>query len=164
MTNTSFVMVRCFAFLLLCFFALPVHADVFKYVDGQGNTHYVDDAEKVPEQYQDQVLNPHKLPNLSKIPGREFSASSSRAAPVASGGRKKVEIYVTSWCPYCRALEKDLTKRKIRFKRYDIERNNSAKRKFQQIAPGGGVPVIVIGEQVIRGYKKEKIYQALGLL
>jgi predicted aspartyl protease len=52
--NTSFLII----FLLLAatlFFPFAARADIYKYVDKNGTTHFVDDLGKVPPEYRDQV-------------------------------------------------------------------------------------------------------------
>lgn len=41
-------------------------AEVYKYSDKEGNTHYVDSPSKIPEEYRSQSELPHKLPNIVK--------------------------------------------------------------------------------------------------
>jgi glutaredoxin len=69
---------------------------------------------------------------------------------------KKVKIYVTSWCPYCQKLEDFLKKEGIRYSRNDIEKSRLAKKEYEKLG-GGGVPLICIDSQVIRGFDKQKI-------
>ena len=77
---------------------------------------------------------------------------------LASG--KKVEVFVTSWCPYCRNLEAFLSQKSIAYKSYDVEKDAVGKRIYQQLG-GGGVPVVKIGTQVIRGFDPAAILNAL---
>lgn len=74
-----------------------------------------------------------------------------------------VEIFVTSWCPYCRALEKFLTRRQIPFTRYDVEHDAKGIAVYQELG-AGGVPIIRIdGTNILRGFSIEALEEALGI-
>lgn len=73
---------------------------------------------------------------------------------------KNVEIFITSWCPYCRQLETFLRSKNIKYQRHDIERDVSGKAKYDSLG-GGGVPVILIGSKVIRGFNPNEILAEL---
>lgn len=72
----------------------------------------------------------------------------------------RVEIYTTSWCGYCKQAVGYLKSRGIPFTEHDIEKDESAARRWKEIAPEGGVPVAVIGKRVVRGYSRE-LYEKL---
>lgn len=75
---------------------------------------------------------------------------------VAVAANDSIEIFVTGWCPYCRALEKYLDSRGYPYKRYDIEKDSAGLKKHMQLG-GGGVPVVVINGAVIRGFNPADI-------
>lgn len=137
-------------------------ADVLKYQDDEGKTHYVDTPEKVPEKYRSQLKDQAKLPEISRSNsgGRQlyekktYSSSSAALAPV--------EIFVTSWCGYCKKLEAFLDKEGVRYTRYDIESSAKGKKLHDELG-GGGVPTVRIGKQIIHGFDVEKLKSVLGL-
>ncbi|MCA9398853.1 MAG: NrdH-like redox domain-containing protein, partial [Candidatus Omnitrophica bacterium] len=73
---------------------------------------------------------------------------------------KDVEIFVTSWCGYCRKLEAFLKKNRIKYKKYDIEKSAYGKKRHQELG-GGGIPVTTIGDTVVRGYDPATIQRLL---
>lgn len=74
-----------------------------------------------------------------------------------------VEILVTSWCPYCRALEKFLGNHRIPFTRYDIEHDSRGIELYQFLG-GGGVPITRIDKRtIIRGFVEQELKEALGI-
>jgi len=73
---------------------------------------------------------------------------------------KKVDVFVTSWCPYCTKLEKFLKKKHIEYKRYDVERDAKGKRIFDEIG-GEGIPVTRVGSAVVHGYDPDGIMAEL---
>ncbi|MGI6595640.1 MAG: NrdH-redoxin [Elusimicrobia bacterium] len=74
---------------------------------------------------------------------------------------KKVIIYSTSACPYCRMAKDFFNEIKIEFINYDVgidkEKLDEMVKKSSQI----GVPVIDIEGEIIIGFDKEKIKTAL---
>ena len=82
--------------------------------------------------------------------------------PAAPSGApsQKVEIFVTSWCSYCKKLESFLIQHHIDYKRYDIEQDTTGAEIFEKIG-GEGVPVVRIGKEVIHGYDPDAVLAAL---
>jgi len=73
---------------------------------------------------------------------------------------KKVEVFVTDWCPYCVKLETILKTNHIQYTRYDIERSAEGSRLFYRLG-GEGVPMTRVDQAVIYGYDPEKIMTAI---
>ena len=75
-------------------------------------------------------------------------------------GSNAVVIYSTSWCPYCKAIRNTLNQYNIPFTEHDTEKSLQGILGFWALR-GRGVPVSVIGEQVIHGYDGQIITDAL---
>ena len=73
---------------------------------------------------------------------------------------KRVEVYVTSWCPYCKALEAFLKARDIPYTRYDIEHSSEGIKRYQAMGISG-IPIIVIDGQVTKGFDPRTLSQLL---
>ena len=73
---------------------------------------------------------------------------------------KKVDIFITSWCPYCRKLEGFLKKNNIDYTRHDVEADSASEEEFARLG-GEGVPLARVGDKVIHGYDPEEILEAL---
>ena len=71
-----------------------------------------------------------------------------------------VVIYTTQWCPYCRVLRNTLTDYGIPFTEHDTEKSLHGFMGYWALR-GRGVPISVIGEQVIHGYDGQTITDAL---
>ncbi len=71
-----------------------------------------------------------------------------------------VVIYTTQWCPYCKAIRNTLTQYNIPFVEHDTEKSLPGMMGFWALR-ARGVPVSVIGEQVIHGYDGQVITDAL---
>ncbi len=85
--------------------------------------------------------------------------------PIDTNGidEQSVVLYSTNWCPYCRKARTFFKQANIPFIEYDVEKSARAYQEYQQIS-GRGVPVIVIGDQVIQGYNQQAIRSALTTL
>lgn len=73
----------------------------------------------------------------------------------------KVELYVTSWCPYCKIAERTLQMKGIPYTLYDVEHDSEGIKRYQQFG-ANGVPIIKIGDRVIHGFNLEAITALLG--
>ena len=67
----------------------------------------------------------------------------------------KVELYITSWCPYSKKAVSFFQSRGIPFVSYDIEKDESAARRKSQLDSKSGVPFAIINGQKIHGYSEE---------
>jgi glutaredoxin len=67
-----------------------------------------------------------------------------------------VEVYVTSWCRFCRQALDYLKSNGIRHVAYDIEKDSAARQKYEDLG-GQGVPFIVIGSNKMSGYSREAL-------
>jgi glutaredoxin len=69
-------------------------------------------------------------------------------------GDKPVVVFVTAWCPVCRALEQALQKLAVPYARGDVEQNRTAAMYYQVLTRGrsNGVPLTVVGTRVFLGY------------
>ncbi len=70
---------------------------------------------------------------------------------------KDVKVYSTPTCPYCKMVKDLLSSKGVEYQ--DIDVAGSEEKLKEMIAVSGqmGVPVVVIGDEVIRGFNKEKI-------
>jgi mycoredoxin len=75
-------------------------------------------------------------------------------------GSKAVTIYTTAWCPYCKKLKKSLDKIDVSYTERDIEKSATAYFAFKSLG-ASGVPLSIIGEEVIYGYRPNVIQNAL---
>lgn len=85
-----------------------------------------------------------------------YAAYTHRPQP----GSKNIVIYTTSWCGYCKALRGALVANKIPFTEHDVEHSIQGQLGFWTLR-ARGVPVSVVGPQVIYGYQMEKMQDAL---
>jgi glutaredoxin len=134
--------------------AIQAAADLHRYRDDSGNVHIVDSPSKIPAKYRDGA---NKIKAAPPPPSRTPSSTGTAAS---SKGQTRVEIFVTSWCGYCRKLESYLKANRIRYTRYDIEKNSTARERHKKLG-GVGVPLVKVGSDVIRGFNPQAIQASL---
>lgn len=76
---------------------------------------------------------------------------------------KKVKIYSTPTCPYCVRAKQFLKENNIDFEDIDVASDQTQAQEMVKISAQTSVPVLDIEGEVIVGFDKEKIKQALGL-
>lgn len=75
----------------------------------------------------------------------------------------EVKVYSTPTCPYCNMAKDFLKENNIEFKEYDVSEDTEARNEMLEKSGQMGVPVILIDEEVIIGFNKEAIKNALGV-
>ncbi len=76
---------------------------------------------------------------------------------------KKVRIYSTPTCPFCIRAKQYLKDNNIAFEDIDVSANQQAVEEMVAKSGQMGVPVLDIGGDIIVGFDREKIKEALGL-
>ncbi len=76
---------------------------------------------------------------------------------------KKVIVYSTKTCPYCRMLKDFLKENNIIFEDYDVGENREKLEEMIKKSGQIGVPVIDIDGEIVIGFDKEEIKRKLGL-
>ncbi|MBW2995547.1 glutaredoxin family protein [Candidatus Woesearchaeota archaeon] len=77
--------------------------------------------------------------------------------------KPKVKIYSTPTCPYCTMAKEFLKENKIEFEDIDVAANQEAAKEMVEKSGQMGVPVIIVGDEIIVGFDKEKLKKALKL-
>jgi len=76
---------------------------------------------------------------------------------------KKVEIYSTPFCAYCKLAKEYFKKNNIEYTEYDVASDLVKRQELLNRTHQMGVPVIVIDGKVIVGFNRPLVSQALGL-
>ncbi|MBF0255372.1 MAG: glutaredoxin family protein [Gammaproteobacteria bacterium] len=71
-------------------------------------------------------------------------------------------IYTGDNCPYCRQLKQFLQQLGRPYQERNIQRSASAAAEYRQLGLRG-IPVLLLGKQIIPGFQPERIRKALGL-
>jgi glutaredoxin len=74
--------------------------------------------------------------------------------PARNNAPNSVVILTTSWCGYCRNLREHLTELNVPYVDLDVENTTEGRYAYMAVR-GTGVPITVVGEQVIRGIGRD---------
>jgi glutaredoxin-like YruB-family protein len=76
---------------------------------------------------------------------------------------KKVTIYSTSWCVYCKEAKKYFDKKGVAYTEKNIEEDAAANAELMKKLGGmfNGVPIIEIDDRLINGFNRAAIDAAL---
>ena len=76
---------------------------------------------------------------------------------------KKVKIYSTPYCTYCKLAKNFFIKNNVTFTEVDVSEDEKELNSMVKKSGQMGVPVIEIDDKVIVGYNEAKIKKLLGL-
>lgn len=121
-------------------------------------TGYIDNPEKpsFPQAYL-----------VSDLQERLHHASDNLPSPAVtqehptSGTDKGVTIYTTPTCPWCRKTKNYLAGKGIAYLEYNVAQDRGKAKEMVEKSGQMGVPVIVIGDQVIIGFDQGKFDKLL---
>lgn len=71
-----------------------------------------------------------------------------------------VVLLGTAWCGYCKQTREYLAKRGVKYADLDVENSKQAY-EWAQAIDAPGVPVLLIGDRQIRGFRPDEIEAAL---
>lgn len=72
-----------------------------------------------------------------------------------------VELYVTSWCPYCKKAIEYFRSRGIPYTAYDVEKDPGAAERKNSLDRRDGVPFAIVNGKKIHGFAPEAYARAL---
>jgi len=146
--------------LIILFSYTLCHAEVFKWVDAQGNIHYSD--KKPDNQLTEEIKIKAHTPDLSHLNDNN-NQTDTVTANKPYKKKHKVTMYAASWCGYCKKARAYFQDHKIRYAEYDIEKNLKAKQRYEQLG-GTGIPLLVAKRKQMQGFSEAKFkrwYDAL---
>ncbi|MDD5739025.1 MAG: glutaredoxin domain-containing protein [Candidatus Pacebacteria bacterium] len=74
-----------------------------------------------------------------------------------------IKVFSTEFCPYCVALKEFLKENNIEFEAVDVTQDIKAQEEMIKKSGQMGVPVVIIDNEVIIGFDREKISKILKL-
>jgi glutaredoxin-like YruB-family protein len=74
-----------------------------------------------------------------------------------------VVVFTTPTCSWCRVVKQHLKKHSIRFKEIDVSKDERAARDMVRRTGQQGVPVTLIQNRAIVGFKKDEINRLLNI-
>jgi len=75
---------------------------------------------------------------------------------------KKVTVYSTKNCPYCRMAKAFLDKHGIPYEEIDVGEDSDAAKKMTDLSGQRGVPVIIVDNEVIVGFDSQRLNDLFG--
>jgi alkyl hydroperoxide reductase subunit F len=75
---------------------------------------------------------------------------------------RKVTVYSTKNCPYCRMAKAFLDKHGVPYESIDVGENTDAAKKMIDLSGQRGVPVILVDDEVIIGFDSQKLNELFG--
>ena len=151
-------MTRLLMALLLTLAAGAHAASFYKWQDASGQWHFSDQR---PSGVEAQTGNVRTTPPAADTATTNRDPAPSPAEPKRRTNQRVV-MYSTEWCGYCKKARAFFRKNRIAFSEYDIEKSAKAKRDHERNG-GGGVPLILVGKQKVRGFDQGRLTQLLGL-
>jgi len=162
--------------LLFCLLCLDAGADAavtYRWIDAQGKAHYSEAPPagmaaqeiKLPSSVEVAAAQPEVVEEQPAMAAEAAQATAvstvSSMQPEAAIPPPQVEIYMTSWCPYCRKAEAWFRDRGIPFIAYDVEKDSAAAQRKAQLCRSRGVPLVMICGQAIPGFSEKAFEEAL---
>ena len=74
-----------------------------------------------------------------------------------------ITVFSTENCAFCKTEKQWLESLGYSYTSKMVDSDESAMKEFQELNVGTGVPVTVIGDQVIRGFNRPALMSALGI-
>lgn len=131
--------------------AMSAHSEIYKWIDPQGKVHFL--AAKPDNAVSER---------LHKIETQAPPAVIDSADKIAYAPNQQVELFITSWCPYCKKAKAYLSSKNIAFKEYDIELDSAAAVRKKALDPKfSGIPLAVINGVLIQGFDEASYEAAL---
>jgi glutaredoxin len=135
------------AVLLLSAASVGIHAEIYKWTDAQGRTHFSD---KQPAGGKTQVVKP----NINTYSSPEI-VQGHRAAPPTPAASAEVVMYSADWCGVCKKARAYFVQNNIPFSEYDVETDERGKSDFAAMS-GRGVPIILVNELRMNGFSADQ--------
>ncbi len=76
---------------------------------------------------------------------------------------KEVTIYSTPTCHFCHMTKEFLTAHNIPFTDHNVATDLERRKEMVEKSGQMGVPVVVIGDEMMVGFNEERLKEALGL-
>lgn len=147
------------------------HADsgktYYRYLDAQGQLHFVDDLEQVPpaQRAGATAVGSSKRGAISKAgPSRRpterpFSRVEAPAMPEPRASA--VVIYTAPWCGWCRKALAWLDERGVAYLNKDIDSDPRNREELIEKTGRTAIPVVDIGGKLIRGFNPDRMNELL---
>lgn len=75
-------------------------------------------------------------------------------------GEREIVVLATEWCGYCKQLRAGLDTAGVKYRVLDVEDGGEGEKAYHAVG-GRGVPVTVIGQDVVHGYNAPRLTSLL---
>ena len=163
----------CFAVLLTCGLS---NAKMYKYVDENGVVTYQDyPPGNISPDTEVEIFStikskegdlPQKKKKKSKVSPKghvdEKTGQALKSKPLkVDYSNARVELFVTSWCQYCKMAASYFRSKGVPFTEYDIEKNRAAAKRKESLSKRKGVPFAIVNGRQIYGFSPDAYENAL---
>ena len=135
---------------------LPASAQVYKWADPSGKTHYGDAP---PDDVKKQEVKIRIPSHEGPVEVRDWAAVIHKKSPLPPPEPDRITLYATDWCPHCKNARAYFNARGLQFTEYNVETSEAGRKEYEALG-GRGVPVIVVGTKIMRGFSA-KSFEAL---
>ncbi len=132
-------------YFLFFWVASSTAGEIYQWTDASGRVHFGDSPAKNASAKPVHV----EINTYTNVTYENVSNESAEKNMVSSS--KKVVMYSTSWCGYCKKARSYFLENNIAFVDYDIEKDKAAKKRYDAMN-ARGVPVIVLGKKRMNGF------------
>jgi glutaredoxin-like YruB-family protein len=77
--------------------------------------------------------------------------------------KKEVKIYSTPTCVYCNMAKDFFNEHGVKYENYDVASDVTRRKELVEKSGQMGVPVILVGDEVVVGFDEEKLSELLGI-
>ena len=145
-----YTLATCLLFIAnLCSHPVLAAGAIYKWKDANGRVHIGDSPP-----------DPSAAEQLSVRVNTYKSGSAGDVERPVIPSAKKVVIYTTARCGYCRKAKAYFTSKGVPYQEYDIEHSEKGQRDFKKLK-GSGVPIILVGDQRLNGFSESRVGAAL---
>lgn len=130
---------------LLLLFSLDAAAEIYKWVDASGTVHFED--RKPSDGRYEQV----RIQSMSGVQVYRAPTSGVKRKTADAAAGKRVVMYGTGWCAYCKKARQYFQANNIPYQEYDIESSATAKAEYDALN-GKGVPLILVDDSIMNGF------------
>ena len=145
-TLLSMALIIAIALFVMVTLKTASAATLYRWVDDKGVVHV---SENPPEGKMDVTQTV-----VGEEAGKGPKEEDKKVFRVRPG---EVTIYTTPTCPWCHRTKAWMRDKKIRYKEVDITTDKRGLEEMVRISGQTGVPVIVVGEEVIVGFNEKRL-------
>jgi glutaredoxin-like YruB-family protein len=80
-----------------------------------------------------------------------------------SNGARKVVMYSTPSCHYCNLAKEFFDSHNIFYEVFDVQTNLEKRKEMVEVSGQMGVPVIFVGNEMIKGFDEDKLKELLDI-